>query len=252
MTRQMTHAPAQDALPPLARVCLFLDFDGTLVPLAPTPDAIEVPGAVPDLLDRLHRATDGRVLIVSGREVAAIAGFLPGFAGDIAGGHGAEIRQGGTLRPHPLAGTDAAQALVSAIETAGEAEGFLVERKKTGAVLHYRETPDRADHARRIMEDILQDRPEFALHDAKMAWEARPKDADKGGIVARVMADHPPQIVPVMIGDDVTDEEAMQAARDRGGFGVKVGKGDTVADLRLPDPAAVARFLADWLDGGPR
>ena len=50
-------------------LALFLDFDGTLVDLAETPDGIEVP---PSLARKLHELSDrleGRLTLVSGRAI---------------------------------------------------------------------------------------------------------------------------------------------------------------------------------------
>ena len=47
-----------------------------------------------------------------------------------------------------------------------------------------------------------------------------------------------------MFGDDTTDEDAIAAARDLGGLGIKVGDGPTAAGLRTPCPAAVRLWLA--------
>jgi trehalose 6-phosphate phosphatase len=54
--------------------------------------------------------------------------------------------------------------------------------------------------------------------------------------------------VPVFIGDDVTDEAGIRAASDLGGFGIRVGGGDSVARYRLDDPAAVHRYLSHIAD----
>jgi trehalose 6-phosphate phosphatase len=51
----------------------------------------------------------------------------------------------------------------------------------------------------------------------------------------------------VVIGDDVTDEEAMVVANAAGGFAVRVGGGDTCAAYCLPNPAAVLALLESWL-----
>jgi trehalose 6-phosphate phosphatase len=52
---------------------------------------------------------------------------------------------------------------------------------------------------------------------------------------------------PVFIGDDVTDLQGFEAARDFGGCGIAVG--DRVsADYKLADVAAVGR----WLAGSPQ
>jgi trehalose 6-phosphate phosphatase len=53
--------------------------------------------------------------------------------------------------------------------------------------------------------------------------------------------------MPVYAGDDLTDEPAMAAAQDSGGFAIKIGDGDSVARHRLPDPAALSRWLDEAL-----
>jgi trehalose 6-phosphate phosphatase len=56
-----------------------------------------------------------------------------------------------------------------------------------------------------------------------------------------------PDVLPLYIGDDVTDEDAFRALRARGGLGVRVASADdwqpTCAQLRLDDTAEVCKFL---------
>jgi trehalose 6-phosphate phosphatase len=49
---------------------------------------------------------------------------------------------------------------------------------------------------------------------------------------------------PVMLGDDTTDEDAIEAAQALGGIGVKIGDGSSAAMLRAPEPAAVRAWIA--------
>ncbi len=42
----------------LAKTAFLLDFDGTLVDIAPTPDAVTVEPGLPETLQRLRAATD--------------------------------------------------------------------------------------------------------------------------------------------------------------------------------------------------
>src|SRR3546814_6312996 len=83
--------------PPLAELAaqhplaLFLDFDGTLVEIADTPDGIRVPDGVPAQLAGLHRALGGRIAIVSGRAIADIRSHLGPLDLLMVGSHGAEI-----------------------------------------------------------------------------------------------------------------------------------------------------------------
>jgi trehalose 6-phosphate phosphatase len=85
------------------------------------------------------------------------------------------------------------------------------------------------------------------MHTSKMAFEIRPSDASKAGAVHAIIAEQPSGIRPVVIGDDVTDEEAMVVANAAGGFAVRVGGGDTCAAYCLPNPAAVLALLESWL-----
>ncbi|MCF7699541.1 trehalose-phosphatase [Loktanella sp. M215] len=227
-------------------IYLFLDFDGTLVELAPTPDGITVPADLSELLSRLHRRLDGRLALVSGREIATLERFLPDFPGDIFGAHGAEARRNGTLARHALVGSKVvADVQTRARKDVAAVAGLTLETKDTGAVIHYRGAPDAANDALVAAQGIADAADGMELHTSKMAYEIRPADASKAGAVRRVMDDQPKGIRPTVIGDDVTDEEAMVVANERGGFSIRVGDGDTCAAYRLPDPAAVRRLLQD-------
>ena len=242
------------ALGPLSRMAVFLDFDGTLVDIAETPDAISVPAPLEGVLAGLLDATSGATAIVTGRAVETIQERLPGFSGPVAGGHGADVLlPGGRHHRHPVTGSDALIALIARVEKAAEATpGFLAEVKPTGAVLHYRKVPDAGDEARAIMEALATTYPEFELHPAKMAWELRPHDVGKDIAVERLMSGAPfAGRLPVMVGDDATDEAAMEIALSLGGTAIKVGEGATVAPHRLPDPAAVRALLTRWLSERP-
>lgn len=227
----------------LGRAYVFCDFDGTLVDIAPTPDSIDVAGDLADTLNRMVKILDGRFAVVSGRPVPDIERFLPGYTGDIWGAHGAASRRGGTLKNHPLTGSDAVARFQTAARHVGERHGTLVEMKPTGGVLHYRSKPalEQALHAEAVA--LLAENEGFELHASKMAWELRPTGASKGGAVTQELADRQPGLIPVVFGDDVTDEEAMTVAIAEGGFGVRIGGGKTQARFRLKDTAAMRDLL---------
>src|SRR5688572_13406603 len=75
------------------RPALFLDFDGTLVEIAPRPDAVRVPPELPPLLARLAGRLDGALAVVSGRPLGELDHFLP-VPIAMAGDHGASLRLG--------------------------------------------------------------------------------------------------------------------------------------------------------------
>ena len=80
---------------------LFLDFDGCIVDIAPTPESVYVPDRLPSLLVALREALGGAVAIVSGRPIAQIDGFLGTAVPAVAGLHGLERRaaDGAIVRP---------------------------------------------------------------------------------------------------------------------------------------------------------
>ncbi|MEI4471863.1 trehalose-phosphatase [Frigidibacter sp. MR17.24] len=227
--------PAHDAL--------FLDFDGTLVAIAPTPDAVIVPPALAPLLTALSARLGGALALVSGRALDEIAGFLPGYGGPAIGSHGAEARglpglAGGGVGPRDLA------ALHDRFRAFAAAEGLLFEPKPHGAAIHFRARPEAEARARAFVTEVLAGEPGLALQTAKMAFELRPEGATKDAALRAAVAAAPfAGRRPVYLGDDTTDEPAIAWAGSSGGIGVKVGDGDSAARHRLSGPAEVLGWL---------
>jgi trehalose 6-phosphate phosphatase len=243
-TRGMT------ALPPppadlLDGASLFLDFDGTLVDIADTPDAVAVAEHVPSLLARLIDALDGRVAIVSGRPVAEVRALLAPALLTVAGSHGLEIAgaDGGCYAPERPPALD--RALAAARDLAAHHPGVLIEDKPFGVGLHYRQAPD-AEGAVTALADELAATHDLKVQHGKMVAELRLRGRDKGSAVDLLMAEPARRHTrPVFMGDDVTDEAGFAAARALGGAGVLVGPArDTAAAYRLDDVAAALAWLA--------
>lgn len=239
------------ARPPVfapANAVLFLDFDGVLVDLAETPDSIAVGAQLPALLERLHRDTGGAVYLVSGRQVADLQRHLGGLKCTAYGCHGAEMAaDGGAVTQ--LVKVEAAQIdeMTRELKHAAAASGaYLIEAKPSGAVLHYRRDPSLQADARALAERIVARYPGFHLHPAKMAFELRPDGVSKLEVVRAVLEQPIARgRTPVYLGDDTTDEPALEHVRALGGISIKVGSGESMAEFRLNSPAEVAA----WLEG---
>ncbi|WGW05811.1 trehalose-phosphatase [Tropicibacter oceani] len=236
------------SLPPVGGAAVLLDFDGTLVDLAPTPEAITVPADLPDLLRALGDATQGALALVSGRSIAALERFVPGFDGVILGGHGAERRDGQGLWRHPLAGSDTLARLIAGARRLADTHPALnCEEKPTGVVLHYRRAPEQETRIRHEMTALAAPFDGLDVHFAKMAVELRPDDIGKDRATRDLLNKAPfAGRSAVFCGDDATDEPAMRLCVETGGTACKVGEGPSAAPLRVADPQTLRAALWAW------
>jgi trehalose 6-phosphate phosphatase len=226
------------ALP--AQAALLLDLDGTLLDFAPTPHEVVVPPGLSDHLRQLRGRLEDAVAIVTGRPLEQIDALLPNIPYAVAGEHGGAIRHAPGAAVERAATATVPDGWIEAARAVADAHpGILLEPKAKGFVLHFRKAPERGEQVHRAMQEIMRDDDgAFALLAAHMAWEVRPRGADKGTAVEALMA-RPPFAGrrPVYVGDDVTDEDGMRVARAMGGQGLRV------QDV-FRDPAGVRAWLA--------
>jgi trehalose 6-phosphate phosphatase len=222
------------------RAALLLDLDGTLIEIAATPDAVVVPPGLLETLRALRVRLDGALAVVSGRPIAQIDALLDDAPYAVAGEHGGAVRHAPGAPIDRLPFPALPRAAITRAEAAIAAHpGALLERKAHGLVLHYRQAPAAAEALRAAAREIAAMAPGLVVMTASMAWEVKPAGIDKGYAIGALMA-HPPfhGRTPVYIGDDVTDEDGMRAARALGGVGWRVHE-------QFRDPAGVR----DWLAG---
>lgn len=222
---------------------LFLDFDGTLVDLAETPEAIEVPKALVALLTDLHDLLGGAVAVVSGRQIDAIDRFLAPLRLPAAGEHGVQ-RRDAEGRMQEQRAPDLTLVLDAANELARVHEGLLVERKHAAIALHYRLAPQLEAVCRDAMERVIAGRPQLELLHGKFVFEVKPSGVNKGVAIDAFLREAPfAGRVPFFAGDDTTDETGFAIVQPRGGIAVKVGSGPTLALHRLDSTRAVFEWL---------
>lgn len=240
---------ATDGAPPaldLDRCALFLDYDGTLVDLAPTPGEASADGELRQLLAALHLRLAGALAVVTGRPVADIDGFLVPLRLTVAGLHGlVRRRHDGLLVEAPISPgllTPVREALSGFVL---DRPGTMVEDKRLSVALHYRQAPDAESAALRLAQELAaRSGGRLRLQRGKMVAELLPAGHDKGGAIAGLL-DQPEfrDRTPVFIGDDVTDEAGFRLVNAVGGVSIRVGSGPTEAGHQLADVAALRRWL---------
>jgi trehalose 6-phosphate phosphatase len=237
---------------------VFLDYDGTLTPIVDRPEDAVISESMREAVRALaERCT---VCVVSGRDRAVVQELMGLRTLVVAGSHGFDIwaPDGGTIEREE--GREF-EALMDEVETRlrselADVDGALIEPKKVGVAVHDRLVAD-ADRSRirDAVEAVLADHPgELKVTPGKRVYEVQPRiDWDKGKAV-RYLLDalglDRPDVVPLYLGDDVTDEHAFEAL---GGDGIGIFVGDaedpevagrtTAADYLLRSPEEVERFL---------
>jgi trehalose 6-phosphate phosphatase len=240
--------PGDPPLLDLDRCALFLDYDGTLVPIAPTPAEARADDEVRALLAALAERLAGALGVVSGRPVADIDGFLAPLRLTVAGLHGLELRRrDGSLVELAAAGDALTPVRTAFAEFAARAPGTLVEDKRLSLALHYRQAPacepEAVELATRLADASYG---ALRLQRGKMVVELLPAGGDKGRAIEDLLA--LPEFagrVPVFVGDDITDEAGFRAANRLGGASVRVGSagGTTEAAHRLANIAELRGWL---------
>jgi trehalose 6-phosphate phosphatase len=232
---------------------VFLDYDGTLTPIVEDYNRAFLSDAMRTTIEALA----GRcpVAIVSGRDVATMRRLVGLDALYYAGSHGFEI--GGPEGWHDALekGIEALPELDQAERELGEAlagiEGHAVERKRFSIAIHYRRVAaGDVGRLQRAVEQIAARHKGLRQAEGKKVLRLQPDiDWDKGQAVLwlleRLGLDRP-DVVPVYVGDDVTDEDALEVLRERGVGIVVRGEDDarpSAARYALADPDDVRRFL---------
>lgn len=232
---------------------LFLDFDGTLVEIAETPDSIVVDPSLGQLLSAVSQYLNGAVAVVSGRPIADIDRFLGNAVGAVAGLHGLERRTpDGHLHRCDNGTGDVAVARERLQAFAATNVNVHLEDKGLSLALHYRRAPEQAATCERMIHDLAAaSSGRLEVQAGKMVFELKPVGGDKGDAVLAFMSAPPfAGRTPVFIGDDITDEHGFAVVNERGGISVVVGdRTPSAARWRISGTAALYDWLKTFPDG---
>lgn len=233
----------------MSRWIVLLDYDGTLVPLAETPQLAAPDRAALEWLSSIARRAT--VHVVSGRAREVLDRWLGGLPIALHAEHGFWSRTTGQAwRPRFARDVSWIAGVAKRMETAASAlPGAFVERKASGLAWHYRRAERSAatrarDSLRAALTPVLPG--EIEILDGSCVLEVRDRRANKGS-VARTIVAATPSAMFLAAGDDTTDEDMFAALPDSA-ITIRVGQGPTVARERVDDPLAARSRISSLLD----
>ncbi|TPE49256.1 trehalose-phosphatase [Amaricoccus solimangrovi] len=222
---------------------LFLDFDGTLAELRDDPDAVRLDAGTEAALARLAARLSGALALLSGRDIRDLDRRTPRALWR-AGGHGLEVSEPGSPPP-PTPRGPVAEMLERLDAAVAGFPGARIEVKGPILAIHYRAAPEAGESLIAAAKAEAERNADHVAQAGHMVVEVKPASANKGRALRALAARAPfAGRRPVMIGDDTTDEDAIAAALDLGGVGVRVGPGESAAGYRAADPAEVRAWIA--------
>jgi len=242
-------AAAIERIAAAPRICLLLDYDGTLVPFASTPELARPDEGLLDLLGRLAALPGVAVHVVSGRRRASLERWLGALPIGLHAEHGFWSRPPrGEWSAMELGDTSWREPVLAILRDFAErTPGSFVEEKTAGHAWHYRgaEPEYGAERARELslhLATLLSNAPVEILPGDRVL-EVRPHGVNKGQVVRAVLEGGEARALLVAVGDDQTDEDLF-AALPEDAIGVHVGPAPSRAPLRLADVRAARAFLA--------
>lgn len=234
------------------RPAVFLDYDGVLTPIVDRPeDAV-----LSDSMRAMVRALAARcpVCVVTGRDRAVVQQLMGIDDLVVAGSHGFDIwspRKGSVFNDTVAGFADLVATVTDRLRTAvGSIPGAMVEPKRASVAVHYRlAAPEDRDRIAAVVQTLLAAHPDqLKVVPGKMVYEVEPNvDWNKGKAVLYlidVLGLDSDDVVPLYLGDDITDEDAFRALRGRG-IGILVGSPD---DPEVADRPTAAEFVLASVD----
>jgi len=240
------------------RLAVFLDYDGVLTPIVDRPEDAVISQSMREAVTELAERCP--VCVVSGRDRPVVQKLMGLENLVVAGSHGFDIwsPDEGRIQHDVAEGTE---DLLKEVETrlreeTDSIEGTAIEPKKASVAIHYRLVSEgERPRIKEAVDALLDERAdELKVTPGKMVYEIQPKiDWDKGKAVLYLLEAlelDGDDVVPMYLGDDVTDEHAFEALEGKG-LGIFVGHADdpevagrtTSADYALHSVEEVEQFL---------
>ena len=231
---------------------IFLDFDGTLVPIASKPDAIHFDAKTKKILTSLVNNRHIHLVIISGRTLKDLSSYVGSKNMTLAGNHGLEVKGRGVQLPIRARQARKLNHLIRLMfqkftEAFNCYTGVWVENKHYTLSIHYRNLPQDQEiifkELVRFFKEKYDHYPVLWTYGKKVV-EIRPSVYwGKGDTVMYFMKKFR-KAIPIAIGDDKADEDMFRVLNNRRGISVRVGRSSSsLADYYLRSPLEVRDFL---------
>mgnify|MGYP005838623149 CR=1 FL=1 len=233
------------------QLAVFLDYDGTLAPIVDRPEQAELDDEMRAALS--HLAERCKTAVISGRSLEDVRERVGLATVYYAGNHGLQISGPDQTEIRHEKGreyldvvAEACRELRSRLE---DIHGILIENKEFSLSVHYRLAADSVvPDVEAVVDEVVAAKPDLRKHSGKKVFEIRPRiDWDKGKAVLWLLDAlelDEERALPLYIGDDATDEDALAVLEERGiGIRVMGNSGISRARYRLRDSGEVKIFL---------
>lgn len=248
-----------------SHILLLADYDGTLTPIVDRPELANLSDEVRRLLQALVRLPLFTVGVISGRALSDLKGHVNVKGLIYVGNHGLEIEtpESGPTNPSAEEIRPVLRTLNQLLnQNLSTIEGVIVEDKGLSLSVHYRQVEnERSDEVKKIFDRTVSGARasgKIRITSGKKVYEVRPAvDWDKGKAVALLIEKYAggDNLLPIYLGDDITDEDGFRAIENHGG-GISVFVGDKRENMSaryfLKSPDEVLKFLNMLLDRVPR
>lgn len=233
------------------KIALFLDFDGTLVPIQKDPAQCFLPEKIKEQLRSLTRSDHCYLSVLSGRSLSDIKKRVGIRRIYYSGNHGLDISGPNSKYTHPkviLAKPIIDIAKRKLRKEIDDIDGAWLEDKKYTLSLHFRSVKkEDIFSVKRIFYKTvaeLLDKKTLAVVKGKKVLELLPNVSwDKGSAALWILKELKVKCLPIYIGDDQTDENAFKALHKKG-INIRVGKSKkTLADYYLKGYWEVSTLL---------
>jgi trehalose 6-phosphate phosphatase len=252
------------------QILLFLDYDGTLTPIAARPEMAVLSPQARKILEAISHHNIFRLAIISGRSLSEIKALVSLENVAYAGNHGLEIEcppcysqahsLGKATFIHPTA--KEFQPKLERLEQRlrqklSGIDGAFIQNKGFTLSIHYRlATQTEASRIKKLSLETIRGThvsDELQVTEGKKVLEVRPPvEWNKGKAIERLLEIYgTPGSLPIFAGDDVTDEDGFRVLQRVGGISIFVGedKASSAANYYLDSPEQLHHWLGKLLEG---